>query len=188
MNAFHSAAVKVVRGVHGGGTAFLEGRHEFLDGPGLLQGVVVPASEHLQEGPLGPLVVVRVAGAELAVPVEGETDAVQLAAVAGHVVVRGLLRVLAGLDGVLLGREAEGVVAHRMEDVEALQALVAGKDVTGDVSQRMSDMQARARRIREHVQDVIFRFGAVGLSLVRLVLSPPILPLSFNLDKIIFHM
>ena len=73
------------------------------------------------------------------------------------------LRVLAGLDGVLLGREAESVIAHRMEDIEALPALVAGKDVAGDVSQRMSHMQARTGRVREHVQDRVCGLGGVRL-------------------------
>ena len=68
------------------------------------------------------------------------------------VVLRGML---AGLDGVLLGGQAEGVPAHRMQHVEAAGAAVAGEDVRGGVTLRMPDVQARAAGIGEHVQDVM---------------------------------
>ena len=107
----------------------LEPVHEFGYRPGLVFLGIVPALEHLQECPLRPLVVVGVAGAERAVPVEGETEPVKLAAIAGHVLVGGFFGVLPGLDGILLRREAEGVVAHRMQHVKALEPLVSGIDI-----------------------------------------------------------
>ena len=66
---------------------------------------------------------------------------------------------LAGLDGVLLGGQAERVPAHRMQYVEAARAAVAGEDVRGGVAFRMPDVQTRAARIREHVQDVKLGLG-----------------------------
>ncbi len=177
----------VVRRIHGRGTALFESGHEFLDGARFLESVVVPAAEHLQEGPLGPLVIVRIRGTELTVPVERETDAVQLAAITRHILVGGFLRMLAGLDGVLLRREAEGVITHRMQDVEALQALVTGEDIAGNVAQRMSYMQARSRRIREHVQDIVFGLPAVRFRPEGLVGGPPLLPPFLNLNKVVFH-
>ena len=66
----------------------------------------------------------------------------------------GFARVLAGLDGVLFGGQAEGVPAHGVEHMEALRAFVAGEDVGGGVALRMADMQAGARRVGEHVEDV----------------------------------
>ncbi len=67
------------------------------------------------------------------------------------VVMRGMDAVL---DGVLLGRQAEGVVAHRVQDVVALHATVAADDVGGGVALRVADVQARAAGVGEHVQDV----------------------------------
>ena len=61
---------------------------------------------------------------------------------------------LAGLDGVLLGGQAEGVPADRMQDVVAERAAIAGQNVRGGVAFRVPDMQPRAGRVGEHVEDV----------------------------------
>ena len=167
--------------VHGSRATFLEGRHQFFNGTGFFGIFIVPAAEHFQESPLRPLIIIRVAGAEFAVPVEGEANAVQLLTVAGHVVVGGLFRMLSCLDGVLLGRKAEGIVAHGMQYVEALQPRVAGEDIAGDIAQRMAHMQARTTGVREHVQHVIFGFVGIYTGTVGLVLGPPLLPLLLNL-------
>ena len=94
---------------------------------------------------------------------------------------------LAGLDGVLLGGKAKGIVSHRMQHVETFQALVAAVDVTGDVPQRMAYMQAGARRIREHVQNVVFGTGGIGLDLESMMLGPISLPTLLNVDEVVFH-
>ena len=114
--------------------------------------------EQLDEHPLGPFVVCGVGGTHLAVPVEGEADLVELLAVAGDVLAGGEGGVLARLDGVLLGGEAEGVVAHRVQHVEPFLPFVAGVDVGCDVPEGVPDVQARARRIGEHVQNIELRF------------------------------
>ena len=144
--------------INGGGTTLFKGFDQFLYRTGFLKLIVIPAAEHLEESPLGPLVVIRITGAEFAVPVEGETNAVQLLPVAGHVAVRSLFRVLAGLDGILLGRKTEGIVTHGVQHVETLQALVTRKDVAGYISKRMANMQARAAGVREHVKHIILGF------------------------------
>ena len=56
-----------------------------------------------------------------------------------------MARMLPGLDGILLGRQAKCVPAHRVQDVEAAQAFVASEDVGGRVAFRMPDVQARRR-------------------------------------------
>jgi hypothetical protein len=58
------------------------------------------------------------------------------------------------LDGELLGRQAEGVEAHRVQHVEAAHPLEAGVDVGGDVSERVTDVQPDPRGVGEHVEDV----------------------------------
>ena len=103
--------------------------NEFDGGLSLLGRQREVTLEHTLEGPLRPLVVDGVAGAHLALPVEREAYLVQLVSIAVDVLERRLLRVLTGLDGVLLGRQSVGVVAHRVQHVEALLALVAGIDV-----------------------------------------------------------
>ena len=60
----------------------------------------------------------------------------------------------AGLDGVLLGRQAEGVPAHRVQHVEAAHPLVPAQDVGGGVAFGMADVQPGAAGVGEHVQDV----------------------------------
>ncbi len=116
------------------GAFFLEMGHEFRNRLCFVELGVVVALHHLHESPLGPLVELRVAGAHLTVPVIAETYAVELLTVAGYVIGSGFLRVLSGLDGILLCGETVGIVAHRMEHIEALQALVARVDVRGDVA------------------------------------------------------
>ena len=169
------------------GAALLERRDELRDGSRLLLRTVVPMGEHFEERPLRPLVVAGVARAHLAVPVERETDLVQLFAVAGDVLLGRHGRVLARLDGVLLGGQAEGVVSHRVQDVEALEPLVARVDVRGDVAQRVPDVQARSRRIGEHVQHIEFGPRGVRFHLVGLVRPPAALPFGLDLLEIVLH-
>ena len=82
-------------------------------------------SEHLEECPLGPLVVLGIAGAYLARPIVAEADLVELLAVACDILLGGYSRVLAGLDSVLLGGKTEGIVAHRVKYVESARTLIA---------------------------------------------------------------
>jgi hypothetical protein len=95
--------------------------------------------------------------------------------------------VLAGLYGVLLGGQAEGVVSHRVQDVEAFLAFVARVDVRGDIAQRMAYVQAGARRVGEHVEHVEFGPRRVGLDLVGFIFLPAALPLGLDLLEIVLH-
>ena len=58
-------------------------------------------------------------GGEGAAVVEAQAHTMQLAAHVGDVLLGGDARMLAGLHGVLLGRQAEGVVTHGVQDVLA---------------------------------------------------------------------
>ena len=90
----------------------------------------------------GPTHVAGVDGGEGTTVVEAQAHAVQLAAHVGDVLFGGDARMLAGLHGVLLGRQAEGVVAHGVQHVLALHAVVAADHVGGEVAQRVADVQA----------------------------------------------
>ncbi len=105
------------------------------------------------EQPLLPAVVVRQAGGQLARPVVAEAQRLELAA---HVVdvgegprrrgdVVGQRRVL--------GRQAEGVPAHRLEHVLAVHALEAGDHVADGVVAHMPHVQLAAG-VGEHRQAV----------------------------------
>ena len=102
---------------------------------------VVITVEHLEEGPLSPFVIIRITGANLAVPIVRETNLVKLAAVTGDVVFCCYLRMLSGLDGILLCRKAECIITHGVKHVEALQPLVTGNYIAGNISKRMSYMK-----------------------------------------------
>ena len=105
----------------------------------------------------------------------------------GDVLFGGDARMLAGLHGVLLGRQAEGVVAHRVKDIESLEPLVARVDVRGDVAQRMADMQACPRGVGEHVEHVEFGTCGIGFHAIGFLFLPAALPLGFYLFEIVLH-
>ena len=132
--------------------ARLQQRLQLGDRPGAsapaLGGLVVPAVEDLQEDPLRPAVELLVDRRDGAPVVVAQPQPAQLALHRDHVVLGGLARMLAGLDGVLLGGQAERVVAQAVQDVLAGHPLEAGVDVGGDVAQRVADVQARHRRGR----------------------------------------
>ena len=152
--------------------SLLQFRYEFLYRLSLLQFLIEVAVIHLLESPLRPLVVARVAGAHLAVPVEREAYLVQLLTVAVDVLVGSNLGVLSRLNGILLCRQSVGIVAHRVEYVVSLQTLVACIDVAGDVAQGVSHMESCSRWIWEHVEHVELLLVLVLTHLVGLVLLP----------------
>ena len=174
-------------GVESFGALRLETGDEFFDRFGLVRTAVVVVFEHLQKGPLGPFVIGGIAGADLTVPVEREADLVELFPVAGDVPFGRYGGVLPRLNGVLFGRQAESVVAHRMKYVEAAKPFVARVDVRSDIAQRVSDVQTRTRRVGEHVQHVEFGPRRVGLDLVGFIFLPAALPLGLDLLEIVLH-
>ena len=113
---------------------------------------VVPRVEDLAEDPLRPAVVGGIGGLDRAARVVAHPEASQLAAVVGHVGGRRDRRVLAGLDGELLGGQTEGVEPHRVQDVAALHALEARVHVGPGEPERVADVEPGARRVREHVE------------------------------------
>ena len=113
---------------------------------------VVPGLEDLGEDPLRPAVVAGVGRVDRAALVVAQAEAADLAPVGGDVLGGGDRRVRAGLHGELLGRQPEGVEAHRVEHVAAGHPLVAAVDVGAGEAQRVADVEPGARRVREHVE------------------------------------
>ena len=169
------------------GARSLETADELADGLCLLQVVVVVRLEHTLEGPLRPVVVARVAGAYLAVPVEAEPDLVELLAIVVDIVLGGDSRMLSCLNGILLGRQSVGIVAHGVENIVALQPLVARIDVAGDIAQRMTHVQSGTRGVGEHIEHVEFLAVGVLHHLIGLLVHPTSLPFLFNFFEIVIH-
>ncbi len=163
----------------------LQLRFQFRDRPRLLRLRIEPRVEELEKYPLRPPVVVRVRRGHAARPVVGEPEHLDLPLDVRDVALGRDARVDAVLHGVLLGRQAERVVAHRVQNVEALHALEARHDVRGRVALGMPDVQARAARVREHIQDVELRVSGVRCQgdAERRVLLPVRLPLLLDLGK-----
>ena len=112
---------------------------------------VEPGVVDLQEDPLGPLVELDIGGREASSAVVAETQPAQLAAEVFDVGLGPGARVGAGLHGVLLGGQPEGVEPQRVQHITAVHPVVARVDVGGDVAQRVPDVESVAGWIGEHV-------------------------------------
>ena len=88
------------------------------------------------------------------------------------------------LDGGIFRRQAEGVPAHGMQDIEALGLLEAGHHVAQGIVAHMPHMDA-ARRIGEHLQDIIFGAGVVFAGQEALTLFPDLLPFGFGFADVV---
>ena len=121
-------------GVYALSALFGEMLLELFDGHGAVGLAVVVRAEHLEESPLGPFVILGVAGADLAAPVKRQTDVLELLDIAGYIFIGGDFGVLAGLYGMLLGGQTVGVEAHGVEHIEAAETFVARIDVARDVA------------------------------------------------------
>ena len=157
------------------------------DGTGLARLVVVPVLEQAGEDPLRPAVIVRAARPHLPAPVIAEAEQVELAPIAGDVALGRDGRMLAGLDGVLLGGQAKAVVALGVQDVEPALALVSGDHVRGDVAKRVADVESRSTRVGEHVQHVVLRSVCDLLGAVGSLFGPFGPPLGLDGLEVVFH-
>ena len=170
-----------------GRALFVEMLHEALNRLCALALLAVEGLEHLLEGPLRPVVIVAVAGADFAVPVEAEPDVVELFAIAVDIVDGRNGGMLARLDGILFGGKSVGIVAHGVEHVEALQSLVAGVDIGGDIAQGVTYVEASARGIGEHVEHIEFLLRFIYFNVVSFLSGPSLSPLFLNVFKVIVH-
>ena len=78
---------------------------------------------------MSPLVVLRVASLNLAIPVVREAYLVELLTIASDVLTSSDFGVLTCLNGKLLSRQTIGIVAHRVKHIETLLTLVTRVDV-----------------------------------------------------------
>ena len=137
--------------------------------------------QHPQEDPLRPAVVARLVGAELARPVDADAPRAELLLELLDRLRRAVARVLARLDRVVLGRQAEGVVAHRVQDAAAVAAMEVGDRVADGVVLQVPHV-GLAARVRQHLEHVVLRavHGVVVADVPRLLALPDLLPLGLD--------
>src|SRR4029453_15361551 len=126
-------------------------------------------------------------GIDLPRPVVTEAEHLELTLERRDVVGRRPRGMLPGLDRVLLGRQAEGVPAHRVQHVMAAHAPGARQDVSGGVPLRMTAGQSDAGRVGEHVEDVALGPAAPACGAEGPVLVPVALPAGFDLEVVVGH-
>ena len=155
------------------------------DRPAFLLFGVEPGVEEHEEDELRPAEVGHVGRGQLAVPVIAEAQHLQLAAEVVDVALGRGPRMGAGLLGVLLGRQPEGVPAHGVHDAIAPVAAVAADDIGGRVAFRMADVQAGAAGVGEHVQDIHLGPLRQPGGSERAVRFPILLPFRFDRGRVI---
>ncbi len=139
-----------------------------------------PTLEHPQKHPLVPAVVFRQAGVDLAVPVVGEAQPLELFLHVGDIRMSPVRRMPPVLDGRVLRRQPERVPPDRVHHVVAPHPLVARQRIADRVIPHVPHVQSPAR-IREHLQHVITRLRPViGGFVQRRVRVPALAP--FQLD------
>src|SRR4029077_3701771 len=137
--------------------------------------------------PLRPFEVTRIGSVDFTLPIIGETDPLQLRFEFGNVLTGGDDRMLAAFDRVLFCRQAKGVPAHRMENIEPAHPFVTRDNVGGRIAFRMSDMQTGAAWIWKHVENKELGLLRIEIFVARirrvknLALVPDRLPLGLNL-------
>ena len=95
---------------------------------------------------------------------------------------------MAGVHGILLSRQAEGIVAHGMEHIVALHPLHTGHDVRCGVALGMARVQTHAGGVREHIQHIILGLGEIpDIGMEGIVLFPVFVPLFFYSREIVIH-
>ena len=146
----------------------------------------------LHEDPLGPAVVIGFAGGELARPVDRDTPLLELPPEGLDRALGRDPRRLAGFDRVVLRREAEGVVAHRVHDLEAVAAAEVGDRVADRVALEVPYVGFPGR-VGQHLQHVVLRLGRIVAGLARVgdlpgaLVGPQRLPAPLDRLRFVFR-
>ena len=155
----------------------LVGEHGLILGTPLDRGVGAVGEAglvELQEDPLGPAVVLGLVGGDLAAPVDRDAPGQELLAEAGDRALGRDARMLAGPDRVVLGRQAEGVVAHRLQDAVAVAPPVVGDRIADRIDLEMADVRL-PRRVGQHHEHVGLRLVGVEVRVARVGRLPGLL-------------
>ena len=88
------------------------------------------------------------------------------------------------LDRGILGRQSKRVPSHRMDHVKSLHPLYSRNHIPNRVVAHVPHVQ-RPRRVRQHLQHIIFWLFRVGFRFKYAVFIPPLLPLRLNLLRLV---
>jgi hypothetical protein len=167
----------------------LVGEHGRVEGAPVDRGLLAigqAALEQLQEQPLRPAVIARLVRAELTRPVDRQPPATQLGLELLDRLRRRDARVLAGLDRMVLGRQPERVVAHRVQHAPPRAPVEVRHRVPDGVVLQVPHVRL-ARRVREHLQHVglLFPVDLVVGDLPRALALPDLLPLGLDGTRVV---
>ena len=140
--------------------------------------------EKIEKHLLLVLVIGRIAGRDLAAPVERQAHRLELRLHGGDVFVGPNLRMDLALHGGVFGRHAEGVPAHRMQHRMAHGALHPRHHVAHRVVAHVAHMDAPGR-IREHLEHVVFLADVVVLRGEDAAFVPDFLPAGLRLGGVV---
>ena len=155
---------------------------------GHLNALGVARLVELLEDPLRPLIEGRVGRGDHLRPVVIEAKLLQLSGEGLNVLLGKSVGMMTGIHGVLLRRQAEGVIAHGVQHVVALHPLHAGDDIRRRVALGMTRVQADAGGIREHIQHIVFGLGEIPhVGVEGIMLLPVLVPLGLNFCVIVIH-
>ena len=160
----------------------LIGEHSVIDGVPVHRARALVGNallEHAQEQPLVPTVVVRAASGYLTVPVNAETQRLQLALHISDVVVGPLRRRHLILHGSVFRWQTERVPAHGLQHVATLHAHEAADDIANGVITHVAHVQSPTR-VGEHAQAVILLARRVFHGTESAVFIPPTLGSRFD--------
>ena len=143
-----------------------------------------PLLVHLEEEPLVPGVVVRLAGDDLPAPVVDRAHGTQLVAHALDVPHRPDVGVDAPVDGGVLSRKAECVEPHGVEDVVAAHPHEARVGVGRGHGVPVADVEVTGG-VGVHRERVPPWAWIVVVHLVEVVVGPPLLPLAVNRCRVV---
>ena len=140
------------------------------------------AIEQLEEQPLGPAVVIAVTGRLFPIPVDGQTQLLQLTPHLLDIAVSPVPWIDVALDRSVFRWKSEGIPSHRMKHRSAAHPLNPGDHIRDHVIAHMAHVQC-PRGIRKHRQGVeavvVDRFR----SRIQTVSFPARLPALFDLGR-----
>ena len=116
------------------------------------QTILVQEEKH----PLRPLIILLARSIDLTIPVIRHAERFDLSREVRDILMRLLIRMDARLDREVLRRKSECIPPDRMQYLESLHALVPGEDIRRRIILHMPDMKPIPRRIRKHVEDIVF--------------------------------
>ena len=129
-----------------------------------------PGSEHIEEQRLFLAIIIRLAGRQLAAPVKGKAQSLQLCPHGGDIGARPVARMHAALHRGIFGRHPERIPPHRMQHFKTLGAAGAGDDIAHGVIADMAHVDA-PRWIGKHLKHIGLGLGrcVIGAKAVRCV-------------------